>query len=293
MMINTPHSTPQQQDDCEDRIVEVSSIDDCATPYCAAQEALLRVGAALLMAPDLRMLRLLAPSSQVGSVVGKGGVRINTMRKETDTRIKVGVPDEERPPLADEDDQVVVIEGSPVPMLHALKAVSGALREGQARAQHRKIVTSGGGVYGIAAAGMYTGGHPGMGPGYMMPMPGAPQRSYSGGVPGGNMHTDANGGTSMRITISRDQVGMGRAQGMCARVCTQHVFCIHALQVGAVLGPRGSNIQQVRSISGAKVKLHDTEGPAGGRELEISGSLEQMQTAHSMVHNFLQAASAN
>ncbi len=248
--------------------MELTSIDDCATPYCAAQEALLRVGAALLMAPDLRILRLLAPSSQVGSVVGKGGVRINTMRKETDTRIKVGVPDEERPALAEEDDQVVVIEGSPVPMLHALKAVAGALREGQARAQHRKIVTQGGGVYGIAAAGMYTGGHPGMGPGYMMPMPGMPQRSYSGGVPAGGMHTDANGGTSMRITISRDQVG-------------------------AVLGPRGSNIQQVRSISGAKVKLHDAEGPGGGRELEISGSLEQMQTAHSMVHNFLQAATAN
>lgn len=87
----------------------------------------------------------------------------------------------------------------------------------------------------------------------------------------------------MRITISREQV-------RCIRCVDVHA---PLAQVGAVLGPRGSNIQQVRSISGAKVKLHDAEGSASGRELEISGSLEQMQTAHSMVHNFLQAASAN
>lgn len=174
------------------------------------------MGAALLTAPDLRVLRLLAPSSQVGSVVGKGGARINAIRKDTDTRVKVGVPEEERPALADEDDQVVIIEGSPVPMLHALKAVSIALREGQARVQNKKI---GGGMggYGLPAGGMYGApSHP-MGPAYMaapmMPM-GMPQRSFSGGV--GSMNVDGNGGASMRITISRDQV-RGREKDMLQR----------------------------------------------------------------------------
>lgn len=167
------------QESAEDRVVEVSSVDDCAMPYCAAQEALLRVGAALLTSPDLRSLRLLAPSNQVGSLVGKGGARINGIRKDTEARIKVGVAEEERPVLADDDDEVVVVEGSPVAMLHALKAVSIAMREGQARAQNKKIMgvfAPGGGVYGGPPHHM--GGYMG---GQVMPM-GMQQRSFSGGM---------------------------------------------------------------------------------------------------------------
>jgi predicted RNA-binding protein YlqC (UPF0109 family) len=52
--------------------------------------------------------------------------------------------------------------------------------------------------------------------------------------------------------------------------------------VGSLVGKGGSNINAVRKISSARIKLHDaTQG--GEREVEMIGSLEAVQTAHAMV----------
>lgn len=69
-------------------------------------------------------------------------------------------------------------------------------------------------------------------------------------------------------------------------------------QVGAVLGRNGTNISQIRQISGAKVRLHEAprEAPRTGagqahveRQLDISGASGQVQAAMKLVQAFLLA----
>ena len=56
--------------------------------------------------------------------------------------------------------------------------------------------------------------------------------------------------------------------------------------VGSILGRGGSNISQIRQISGAKVKLHDSKPGASDRVVEISGTPEQTHAAQSLLQAF-------
>ncbi|KAL0033701.1 hypothetical protein WJX77_001636 [Trebouxia sp. C0004] len=75
-------------------------------------------------------------------------------------------------------------------------------------------------------------------------------------------------------------------------------LAIVGAQVGAVLGRNGTNISQIRQISGAKVRLHEAprEAPRNAasqahveRQLEISGATGQVQAAMKLVQAFLLA----
>ena len=57
--------------------------------------------------------------------------------------------------------------------------------------------------------------------------------------------------------------------------------------VGSVLGKGGSNIAHIRQISGAKVKLHDSQHGASDRVIEISGTPEQTHAAKSLLQAFM------
>lgn len=61
------------------------------------------------------------------------------------------------------------------------------------------------------------------------------------------------------------------------------------MQAGAVTGQGGTNLRQIRQISGAFVKLHDPHAN-GDRELEIVGTHEQTQAAQNLVNTFLLVA---
>ena len=60
-------------------------------------------------------------------------------------------------------------------------------------------------------------------------------------------------------------------------------YILHCLQVGCVLGRRGANIAILRSVSGARVKLHDAAEGAMERVVEISGTLEQTQAVQNLM----------
>eukprot|EP00951_Prasinocladus_malaysianus_P002829 scaffold20094_cov41-Prasinocladus_malaysianus.AAC.2 len=52
--------------------------------------------------------------------------------------------------------------------------------------------------------------------------------------------------------------------------------------VGGIIGKGGSNITQIRQISGARVQLFDAND-SGNRELEITGTQRQCQSAQNLV----------
>lgn len=251
----------------DERVVEVKSTDDVASAYCAAQEALLRVGAALLSEGDVHTLRVLVPAAQVGGLVGKGGIRIKSIRQETGTDVRVTSGNAGGVIGGQGAAEVVEMNGSPVPCLHALKTVSGALQHHGGGGGPLMLSFGQGGLSPVrsrALGDMLGEDMGGMGAGAPLSLGGLPtlRGAYGGGAP------VAGSTSSLRITITKDQVG-------------------------AVLGHGGSNIQRIRAVSGAKVKLHDAEGGREGREVELSGSFEQLQTAHTLLHACLAAAGQN
>lgn len=315
----------------DERVVEVKSTDDVASAYCAAQEALLRVGAALLSEGDVHTLRVLVPAAQVGGLVGKGGIRIKSIRQETGTDVRVTSGNAGGVIGGQGAAEVVEMNGSPVPCLHALKTVSSVLRICQAREQRKKVLptaNAASGLFnplGLAAAAAAFGPnaallghhHPPPPPHHHHPavsLAGALQHHGGGGGP--LMLSFGQGGLSpvrsraLGDMLGEDMGGMGAgaplslgglptlrgAYGGGAPVAgstSSLRITITKDQVGAVLGHGGSNIQRIRAVSGAKVKLHDAEGGREGREVELSGSFEQLQTAHTLLHACLAAAGQN
>ena len=76
----------------EERVVAVCSTDDATSPYCAAQDALIRCVLALTAEDppsSLQRVRLLTSQASVGMVLGKRGATVTQLRQETGAAIKV------------------------------------------------------------------------------------------------------------------------------------------------------------------------------------------------------------
>lgn len=61
---------------------------------------------------------------------------------------------------------------------------------------------------------------------------------------------------------------------------------------GSIIGKGGAHIAQVRTLSGARVKVHDAAAGAAERHVEICGTPEQVAHAQVLVQGFLMAAAA-
>ncbi len=55
------------------------------------------------------------------------------------------------------------------------------------------------------------------------------------------------------------------------------------MQVGTLLGARGSNVQSIRMASGARIKVQDSNPGQQERQVEVSGTVQQVSVAMSAV----------
>ncbi|GBG91149.1 hypothetical protein CBR_g52030 [Chara braunii] len=62
---------------------------------------------------------------------------------------------------------------------------------------------------------------------------------------------------------------------------------IDANLVGAIIGKAGANVKQICKLTGAKVSIRDHESETNLRNVEMEGSLEQIEKASNMVRQFL------
>ncbi|KAK9677400.1 hypothetical protein RND81_11G140800 [Saponaria officinalis] len=120
--------------DCDERLVTVTSKEDVDTSYSAAQRAVILIYTRLAEAAAEKGLdtntvsaRLLIASNQVGCLLGKGGTIVSEMRKTTGANIRI-LKGEQLPKCASEDDQVVEITGQFVKIQDAVYQVTSRLR---------------------------------------------------------------------------------------------------------------------------------------------------------------------
>ncbi|CAM6093159.1 unnamed protein product [Calypogeia fissa] len=63
---------------------------------------------------------------------------------------------------------------------------------------------------------------------------------------------------------------------------------IEAVFAGAIIGKAGSNVKQISRLTGAKLSIREHETDPNMRNVEMEGSLEQIESASEMVRQFLQ-----
>lgn len=276
---------------CDERVVIVSGNEVPGAPFSPAQEALLLVHARLLLESDLEpppgtlaTTRLLVPTAQIGCLLGKGGAIISEMRRLSYAQIRI-LPPEELPACAqalEPDDglqpsllqitgdlnanRVALHQAStrlranhaqfrpPLPPAEAATA-AGATQSFNALQQQQQPLTAPFlAAFAEPAAGNGAGAGPPTGPLFGLPAPAA--QGLASSVPG----------------------GLG--------VATLHVT-VPLQSVGSIIGKGGTNIAQIRNISGAKVKLHELAEGSEQREVELSGTPEQLQAAQSLLQAFI------
>lgn len=139
---------------CDERLIVISAEDTPATETCPSQVALCAVIEAVLGngededdSPDSsaneqeETIRLLAHTTQVGGVIGKGGEAINELRSRTGAAIRV-LPNHDLPLCASRTDEVCQISGSPDQVRLAVGEISTRLRDNPIKEKSPRIRSS-------------------------------------------------------------------------------------------------------------------------------------------------------
>lgn len=290
--------------DCDERVIVVSSkeyVDDRISPTLEAVLQLqLKVSEVSTEEgkEGVIVTRFLVPSSNIGCLLGKGGSIITEMRKRTRASIRIMAKDN-LPKCASESEELVQIIGQVEVARDALIQIATRLRANVFKdkddgAIAGSVVPRSLSLYGrgISDSGYGLGDDLGS-TGRMYSLPSLGLEGTSAGryssASYGSFGSVQNGGAGGYGSLSSYSTSRAAAGGLSAGVpksgSTVEVT-IPNKSVGSILGRGGANISQIREISGAKVKLHESKPGGTDRIVEISGTAEQKHAAQSLLQAF-------
>ncbi|XP_031397558.1 KH domain-containing protein HEN4-like isoform X1 [Punica granatum] len=243
-------------------------------PYCAAQDALLKVHDRILEedlfggmtfdddndSSDVT-IRLLVPSNMVGCLLGRKGDVIQTLRKETGAGIRV-LPSQHLPTCAMSTDELVQITGKPDVAKRALYEVSMRLHQNPRKDQqllNRSMLRTGHGLH-----------HPG-GPMPNVPPLGSPMWTGRNSDPYGMRPTPWMGEHGQRpsgfVKGGYDDVPPGP-------VGEPSEFSLKILcsgeKIRGVIGRGGCNVKQLEQETGASIHVEDASNEDDERVILVS-----------------------
>ncbi|GAB4861354.1 hypothetical protein Ancab_036516 [Ancistrocladus abbreviatus] len=249
--------------------VEIDEECDDKEPLCPAQDALLKVHAAIANAvatigdsdkrrKDKEECNILVPASQSANIIGKSGATIKKLRSKTKANIKVTAKDASDPThsCAMEFDNFVQITGESEAVKQALYAVSAimykfnpkeeiSLETTVPEAPPSIIIPSDVPIY--PASGFYPGADPIVSTRSMPSVMGAHVQELS---------SYADTGSSFPIYSSALPVVSGYAGASRSEELAVRVLC-PGDKIGRVIGRGGSSIKSIREASGARVDIDD------------------------------------
>lgn len=262
----------------EDRVIIISSKGEENEETSAAEQALIQIATVILeesgesagtakvgtrhVGPN--MMRLLIAGSQAGSLIGSAGKTINEIRNDSGATIKI-LPQNLLPicASASKTDRLVQVSGEVSQVLKALDHIGVTLREHPPREVISTRPTN------------YGGPSPANG---LMLLPQA-------ALPGYTMQT---GNSSYSYLGAAGRAEGGTISGTFALPKVTVEMKIPSSVVGGVIGKRGNNISQVRSLSGAVVKVIG-EKDVATRTIYFEGTSQQVATAQNLVNTFINA----
>ncbi|XP_054801123.1 KH domain-containing protein At4g18375-like isoform X1 [Prosopis cineraria] len=231
---------------CEERVItiyspseETNSAEDGSNFVSPAQDALFKVHDRVV-AEELHsdedteggyqvVAKLLVPSDQIGCVIGKGGVIVQSIRNDTGAQVRI-LKDEHLPRCSLSSDELVQISGDPAVVKKALHQIATRLHDNPSRSQHLLVSamhSTGGSLVGPTAGAPIVG---------IAPLMGAYGR-YKG---------DAGDWPRSLYSAPRDEVS--------SKEFSIRLVCPMG-NIGGVIGKGGAIINQIRQDSGATIKV--------------------------------------
>ncbi|OIV91973.1 hypothetical protein TanjilG_09514 [Lupinus angustifolius] len=275
------------QDECLISIIASESSSDLKS--MAVEAVLLLQGKINDEDDNTVSIRLLVPSKVIGCIIGKSGSIINEIRKRTMADVRISRSD--KPKYADVNDELVELVGGVDCVRDALIQIVLRLRDDVLKERDIGQKTP------MGAESLYPGGSvfslPSMLP--SVPHVTAPlaydQRTKSGSGLGMLSSSSLYGYRSFPMG-ENDYGSMSSyaptPYGGLLPPSTMEML-VPANAVGKVLGKGGSNIANIRKISGAIVEISDSKSGRGDRIALISGTPEQKRAAENLIQAFIMA----
>ncbi|XP_065856305.1 KH domain-containing protein At4g18375 isoform X2 [Euphorbia lathyris] len=248
---------------CDDRVVTIYSANDETNAYgdsgdyiSPAQDALFRVHDRVIAEDNSDddseeghhvTARLLVPSDQIGSIIGKGGQIVQNIRSDTGAQIRI-LKDEHLPSCALGTDELVQISGEAAVVKKALYQIASRLHENPSRSQHL--------LFSAVPSG-YPSASSLMGPNGGAPIVGiAPLMSSYGGYKG-----DMGDWSRSLYSAPRDELS--------SKEFSLRIVCATG-NIGGVIGKGGAIINQIRQESGALIKVDSSTSEGDDCLINIS-----------------------
>ncbi|XP_059670578.1 KH domain-containing protein HEN4-like [Cornus florida] len=217
--------------------------------------------------------RLLVPSSKVGCILGQGGQVINEMRRRTQADIRV-YSKEDKPKCAAEDEELVQISGNFGIAKDALAEIASRLRSRCLRDAN-------------------AGPRPG---------PDRPVQNFGHAerLPGGGQHPSGTirAGSSSGYELERGgRYGYGPSSYPVPPSGTGYPNVNSSMEMkflnNAVRPVVGTGRSNIGEIAGTRVKLQDPQSGNSECIVEIRGSSERLNAAHSILQSYTASAGQN
>lgn len=236
---------------------------------------------------DTATMRLLVPSKIIGCIIGKSGSIINEIRKRTKADIRISKGD--KPKCADGNDELVEVFGQVSNMRDALIQIVLRLRDDVLK-DREDLRNSSTGVEALYAGGA------------SLPVSSVLHSVSSGGALSYDQRADSGSGLGLLSSsgygygsLSMGDNGYGSISshstslfaGLPPPAVLEMVIPAHA--VGKVMGKGGTNIENIRKISGAAVEILDGKSSRGDRVAIISGTTDQKRAAENLIQAFIMA----
>ncbi|XP_075483093.1 KH domain-containing protein At4g18375-like [Primulina tabacum] len=232
-------------------------------------------------------MRLLVHSKVIGCIIGKSGSIINEIRKRTkaDIRISKG----EKPQCADDNDEIVEIFGQVGSVRDALIQIVLRLRDDVLKDRE------GGQHSFVGGKALYSGGA-------SLPVQSELPSVSSTASFGYEKRPESRSGLGLLSSsaygynpLSMGDSGHGqfpsRSSSLYSRFPPPSTLdmVIPAHAIGKVIGKGGTNIENIRQISGATIEISDPKSSNGDRVALISGNTEQKRAAENLIQAFILA----
>ncbi|KGL78590.1 Poly(rC)-binding protein 3, partial [Tinamus guttatus] len=204
---------------------------------------------------------LVAPASQCGSLIGKGGSKIKEIRESTGAQVQVAGD-----MLPNSTERAVTISGTPDAIIQCVKQIcvvmlesppKGATIPYRPKPASAPIIFAGGQAFTIQ--GQYAIPHPDLTKLHQLAMqhpPFTPLGQTTPGFPGLDATTPTS---SHELTIPNDLIG-------------------------CIIGRQGSKINEIRQMSGAQIKIANATEGSAERQVTITGSPANISLAQYLIN---------
>lgn len=231
---------------------------------------------------DTVTMRLLVASKVIGCIIGKAGSVVNEIRKRTraDIRISKG----QTPKCADANDELVEVAGEVANVRDALIQIVLRLREDVLKDRDGGYNPS---AVAASSAGLSV-------PSILPSIPSAASLGY---------HQIAESGSGLSVPFSSGLYGFGalpigengygssyssKLYGGLSSPATLEIL-IPSNALSRVIGKGGSNLSNIRKISGALIEISESKFPPGDHVALVSGTPQQKHEAENLLRAFIMA----